>query len=271
MPHRRFKRTRRASRSHIPSAYKARAGHLFATCSSRSDSTTSSDATDYVAAPYERPAVRNPRLMKTRRRVLGHSEASQKGGLHRDVSGGDFMVSRGPDVSYSSILQDFNYGLNWRRTLVKRGLGNELEDWNAFVRDACAKLAEREEKEMEARWRKAKDALAAHRAQLAGDGTDPDDGMLTTANVDPVLPAGEGSEGQTAQPPGDVASSHDAEADPSGAEHYAVEDLAGVQAPVVGPQNDDVPSEEWMKNQCQQCTVRWPSARCVSDATNITF
>ena len=86
--------------------------------------------------------------------MLGHQEAFRKGILHRDISEGNVMISRDPGVPYKGLVQDFDYGLNWRKFLVKFGLGTEWKDWDEFVRDECAKLAEKRRKEKVAWWQK---------------------------------------------------------------------------------------------------------------------
>ena len=62
MPHR-FKGARRASRPQPPS-FNTHSDHPFATCSSQSDLTTSSDDMDHFKTPLKRPGPRNPRPMK---------------------------------------------------------------------------------------------------------------------------------------------------------------------------------------------------------------
>ena len=161
------------------------------------------------------------------------------------------MISRDPNVPYKGFVQDFDYGLNWRNFLAKLGLANEWEDWDEFVRDECAKLAEKEEKEMDAQWQKEKES------QQAADGSDPDGDTPATAEVDPTSSSKEdGSEERTYQLPRNVIQSLDTEEDPSDTELDAVEDLIGVQVPIAGQQNDSPPSEEETKNQCKQRTVR---------------
>ena len=191
----------------------------------------------------------------TRRWVLGHREAFQKGVLHRDVSEGNIMISRDHNVPWKGFIQDFDYSFNWKNLLAKLGMANEWEDWDKFVRDELAKLAEKRKEEMRAQWQKEKEA--ARQAQQAADGPDSD-------GVNPEMSPEKESEGQTTQLPGGVAQSLDTEDDPSPAKLDAVEERVGVQVPVIGAQNDSPPSEEEIKNQCKQRTVCFSPFACCS-------
>ena len=55
--------------------------------------------------------------------------------MHRDVSEGNIMMSRDPNVPYTGFVQDFDCGLNWKNLLTKLGLADEWDDWDEFVRD----------------------------------------------------------------------------------------------------------------------------------------
>ncbi|KAH9915732.1 uncharacterized protein B0H18DRAFT_1124684 [Fomitopsis serialis] len=59
------------------------------------------------------------------------------GVMHRDISEGNVMFSRVKHKS-TGYLQDLDCGLNWKMLLKKLGLGIEMADWDAFVRDECA-------------------------------------------------------------------------------------------------------------------------------------
>ncbi|EPT03310.1 hypothetical protein FOMPIDRAFT_1098433, partial [Fomitopsis schrenkii] len=64
----------------------------------------------------------------------GHQEAFEKGMLHRDISEGNVMISRDPDVPYKGFVQDFDYSLNWQKFLASLKLFENLtgEDWDKF-------------------------------------------------------------------------------------------------------------------------------------------
>ncbi|EPT03319.1 hypothetical protein FOMPIDRAFT_1046874 [Fomitopsis schrenkii] len=211
--------------------------------------------------------------------VQGHQEAFEKAILHRDISEGNVMISRDPAVPYKGFVQDFDYSLNWQKFLVRLGLADKWEDWDNFVRAECVKVAEKNRRDLEAQWRKAKEAF--HRAQQAAGGHDSDDETQATADADLSVPSdSEGwQEEASSQPSSEnaaqslgteddyrdegsqegvsefsregVAQCHAAENDHSDAELDEVEELVGPQAPPVNPQNDSSPSEEDIKRQCK--------------------
>ncbi|EPT01857.1 hypothetical protein FOMPIDRAFT_1048449 [Fomitopsis schrenkii] len=123
--------------------------------------------------------------------------------LHRDISEGNVMTSRDPDVPYQGFVHDFDYSLNWQKFLVRLGLVKNLtwEDWDKFVSAECLKLAEKNQQALQAQWRKEKEETvarlaeaarleeASRRAQQAGDGQDSDDDTQATADIDPSVPS----------------------------------------------------------------------------------
>ena len=179
------------------------------------------------------------------------------------------MISRDPNVSYTGFVQDFDYGLNWKNLLAKLGLADEWDDWDEFVRDECAKLVEKREKDLDAQWQKQKDEIAARQARQASDGLDIEGDVPTTIQAGSETSSEEGSRGQASQFPGSVARSLDTEDDPTHTELDAVEERVGVEVPIAGPRNEEPLSEEETKRQCKQRTVRSPSAGCLFNRTYI--
>ncbi|KAH9915722.1 uncharacterized protein B0H18DRAFT_89201 [Fomitopsis serialis] len=49
--------------------------------------------------------------------IIGHRAAYEAGIMHRDVSEGNVMISRNPNDTFKGYIQDFDYGLNWKKLL----------------------------------------------------------------------------------------------------------------------------------------------------------
>ena len=140
------------------------------------------------------------------------------------------------------------------------------------MRDECAKLVEKRQKDFEAQWYKKKEEIAARRARQASDGLDIEEGDVPTPiQADSETSSEEGSRGQAPQLLEGVARSLDTEDDPTDTELDAVEERVGVEVPIAGPRNEGPLSEEEPKRQCKQRAVRSPSAGCFLNRTYIVL
>ena len=177
-------------------------------------------------------------------------EAFEAGVLHRDVSEGNIMMSRDPNVPYKGFVQDFDYALNWRKFLAKLGLGDKREDWEKFTEDECAKLIKKKAELLQEKMLQefAADADAEEDIQEGQE--------VATAGIN--LHADDGSQGQETGLVQDALRSLDTEDDPSDIERAQAEEVVqGVEIPVAAPApSSDPPSEEEVKRQCKLRTVR---------------
>ncbi|EPT01863.1 hypothetical protein FOMPIDRAFT_1023099, partial [Fomitopsis schrenkii] len=198
--------------------------------------------------------------------VKGHQEAFEKGMLHRDISEGNVMISRDPDVPYKGFVQDFDYSLNWQKFLASLKLFENLtwEDWDKFVSAERLKLAEKNRQAL------ARREEAVRRAQQAADGHDSDDGTQATADVDLSVP----SDNEDSQEEASQLSSEDVAQSLGTEDEYSDEDPRGKLPELStdhGAENDDndnqdaneaeldeveelvgvPPSDEEIKRQCK--------------------
>ena len=183
--------------------------------------------------------------------------------MHRDVSEGNIMISRDPKSS-RGYLQDFDYGLNWKKLLSKLDLQPEQEDWASFVEDEWKKI----------RGDLVDDTMARFFAPLTepsedtpaggsegggqGGGDDQTDDVNVQIYSDITSSA---EEQQDAEGTRDAERSLGTGDDPSAADDYEVEAISGVkitigvrQAPQVA--NNEPPTAEEVKRWWKQRTVR---------------
>ena len=179
-------------------------------------------------------------------------EAFEAGVLHRDVSEGNIMMSRDPNVPYKGFVQDFDYALNWRKLLAKLGLGDKREDWEKFTEDECAKLIQ--QKITLAREELLREFEADEDAE---EGTDMQEGQEVAATDLDELDTDAGPHEQETEHPQNALQSLGTEEHPSDAERVSEEEVVpGVEVPVAGPASSNPPSEEELKFQCKLRTVR---------------
>ncbi|KZT63037.1 hypothetical protein DAEQUDRAFT_815855 [Daedalea quercina L-15889] len=154
------------------------------------------------------------------------------------------MISRSPESSYG-YLQDFDYGLNWRKLLNKLDLQSEKEDWASFVQEECAKIREQFTDDVTAEFFKplpkefVEPPVDGHNAQVHSDVA----GSVEAQSDAEDTPDAEGSLGT-----GD---------DPNAPNDREVEAISGVKITIglrLDPQatNNEPPSAEEMKRRWKQ-------------------